>query len=54
MLGFAKNERVNIDAAELKALQELAKHYLGLDDRQIEQAIASGVLTEVHHDHEKA
>lgn len=47
VLGFAKNERANIDAAELKALQELAKHYLEFDDWQIEQAIASGVLTEV-------
>ncbi|MEW6100585.1 MAG: type II toxin-antitoxin system RelE/ParE family toxin [Pseudomonadota bacterium] len=54
VLGFAKNERANIDAAELKALQELAKHYLGFDDRQIEQAIDSGVLTEVRHDHENA
>lgn len=54
VLGFAKNERANIDAAELKALQELAKHYLGFDDRQIEQAISSGVLTEVRHDDEKA
>lgn len=54
VLGFAKNERANIDAAELKALQELAKHYLGFDDRQIKQAIDSGVLTEVRHDHENA
>lgn len=54
VLGFAKNERANIDAAELKALQELAKHYLGFDDLQIEQAIDSGVLTEVRHDDEKA
>lgn len=54
VLGFAKNERANIDAAELKALQELAKHYLRFDDRQIEQAIDSGVLTEVRHDHENA
>ena len=54
VLGFAKNERANIDAAELKALQELAKHYLGLDDRQIEQAINSGVLMEVRHDDENA
>jgi hypothetical protein len=54
VLGFAKNERANLDAAELKALQELAKHYLGLDDRQIAQAIDSGILTEVRHDDEKA
>ncbi|WP_243041043.1 type II toxin-antitoxin system RelE/ParE family toxin [Dyella sedimenti] len=54
VLGFAKNERANIEAAELKALQELAKHYLGFDDLQIEQAIDSGVLTEVRHDDEKA
>ncbi len=54
VLGFAKNERANIEAAELKALQELAKHYLGFDDLQIERAIDSGVLTEVRHDDEKA
>ncbi len=54
VLGFAKNERANIDAAELKALQELAKHYLELSDQDIEHALNAGVLTEVQHDDETA
>ena len=47
LIGFAKNERANIDAEELKALQELAKEYLALDDRQLEQAVTAGKFTEI-------
>ena len=47
LLGFTKNERSTIDAAELKALQELAKEYLEFDACQIRQAVENGVLTEI-------
>lgn len=45
--GFAKNERDNIEADELKAFQELAKEYLMLNGKQLELAIAHGKLAEV-------
>jgi hypothetical protein len=47
LLGFAKNERANIEAGELKALQELAKVYLSFDDQQLSHAVAVGTFTEI-------
>jgi len=47
LFGFAKNERSNIDADELEALQELAKQYLALDEQQLAHAVDSGTFTEI-------
>ena len=47
LIGFAKNERANIGTDELKALQELAKEYLAMDDRKLEQAVTTGKFTEI-------
>ncbi len=47
LFGFAKNERSNIDADELEALQELAKQYLALDELQLAHAVDSGTFTEI-------
>jgi len=47
LIGFAKNERANIDSAELKALQELAKVYLTIDEQQLEHAVTTGKFTEI-------
>jgi hypothetical protein len=54
LFGFAKNERSNIDKNELKALQELAREYLGLSNRQLDKAVESGKLTEICHDYHEA
>ncbi len=49
LFGFAKNERENIEDAELKTLREIADTFLKADDAKIEQALQSGVLIEVRH-----
>lgn len=54
LFGFSKNERANIDTEELKALQELAKQYLALNDQQLEHAVSGGKFAEICHDHHKA
>jgi hypothetical protein len=54
LFGFSKNERANIDTEELKALQELAKQYLALNDQQLEHVVSDGKFTEICHDHHKA
>ena len=48
--GFAKNERDNIDAKELKALKQLAAIQLGWNDTQLAHALHEGTLIEVDHD----
>jgi hypothetical protein len=52
--GFRKNERANIDKDELRALQEVAKDLLGLDDRQLDIALQAGEIVEVRDGDEKA
>lgn len=47
LYGFGKNERANIDKDELKMLQEVAKEFLGFDDRQLTAALAAGEIVEV-------
>lgn len=49
LYGFAKNERGNIDDDEQVELRRLARGYLGLDDDEIEAAIAEDELLEVGH-----
>ena len=49
LFGFAKNERENIEDAELKTLREIADTFLKADDAKIEQALQGGVLIEVHN-----
>ncbi len=44
LFGFEKNERANIDASELKVLQELAATLLDLDQQAIATAISAGQL----------
>lgn len=48
--GFAKNERDNIDARELKALKQLAAIQLGLSETQLLHALHAGTLIEVKYD----
>lgn len=50
LLGFAKNERANIEDDELATLKDLAAAWLAADDKAIEKAIAAGVLVEVRDD----
>jgi hypothetical protein len=50
LYGFGKNERGNIDKDELKVFQEMARDFLGFDDRQLATLLASGELVEVCHD----
>lgn len=47
LFGFAKNERENIDDAELMTLREIAASFLTASDAKLEQALQDGTLTEV-------
>ena len=51
VLGFEKNERANIDADELEAMQELAAHLLVRTHEELEVALADGALKEICHEH---
>ena len=50
LFGFEKNERSNIDAKELKVLQELAASLLDLDQQAIAVAISAGQLFKLQGD----
>jgi len=52
MIGFAKNERVNVSTRELRALCLLAKELLDLDDVAIAIAVDAGELVEIYDDQE--
>ena len=47
LLGFEKNDRLNISKTELTALQALADDLLSLQKRQIMAAIEDGAFVEV-------
>jgi hypothetical protein len=51
VFGFEKNERANIDADELEALQELATQLLLRTPEDLEIAVADGALKEICHEH---
>lgn len=52
LYGFGKNEKGNINQAELAALRELAKIVIGLEETQVQIAVNSGELIKVKHDAE--
>jgi hypothetical protein len=52
LFGFAKNERENIDADQLKTLREIVATWFAADEKKIVQALADGILIEVHHGNE--
>ncbi len=47
LYGFAKSERENIGQDELATLRDIAAGWLTATDRQLERAVADGVLREV-------
>jgi hypothetical protein len=47
MFGFAKNQRENISAKELKALKFMAKELLGYSNLQLSKAVKLGELIKV-------
>lgn len=49
LYGFEKNERANIGARELAALQAVAEDLLGLSDPQLNEALHCGTLLEIDH-----
>ena len=48
--GFAKSDKANVSAKELKALKQLADVLLGFSEEQLEAAQATGELSEVEND----
>jgi hypothetical protein len=47
MVGFAKNEKDNIDSKDEKALKRLSKELLGYTEKQLKQALVAGELNEI-------
>lgn len=48
--GFEKNDRANISADELEALQGIARELLARTNRQLDDAVVDGALQEICHD----
>lgn len=49
VFGFEKNDKSNISRHELEVLQDLAKDLLGINQTQIDEAVAKGTLEEICH-----
>ena len=49
LFAFAKNERENIDRAELMTLREIVASFLNADDKTIARAVTEGTLIEVRN-----
>jgi hypothetical protein len=54
LVGFAKNERADIDQTELRSLRMLAKDLLALDELGIEIAVNLGELNRICDDEENS
>lgn len=54
LYGFNKNECSNINKAELKVLQAVAKEWLGFNESQLRRALAVGEIVEVCNGNDKA
>lgn len=48
--GFEKNERANISAKELEALQNIAEDLLKLGNKELDSQVSNGALEEIYHD----
>jgi hypothetical protein len=53
LYGFAKSDRDNIDAGELRVLRKAAAEMLKWNDKQIAALLASGAWTEIADEREK-
>ena len=49
VFGFEKNDRANISADELEALQGLARELLARTNQQLDEAVVGGALQEICH-----
>jgi hypothetical protein len=49
LFGFAKNERENVQDAELTTLREIAATFLNASNEKIAQALEDGILIEVSY-----
>lgn len=52
VFGFEKNDRANITAKELKALQEIAKDLLAMSEHDIKACLQQGGITEIGNEHQ--
>jgi len=50
VFGFAKNERENINDKELAVVREVAASWLAADAKNIEKALAEGLLIKVQNE----
>jgi hypothetical protein len=51
LYGFAKNDRDNIEDAELQALRAIGANWLAASAQVVGQALKDGDLQEIEHDH---
>jgi hypothetical protein len=51
--GFAKSQQANIDADEVAAFKEAAKHVLALTEKQLAELLKSGAFVEARADEQK-
>jgi hypothetical protein len=52
VFGFEKNERANVNAKEVEALQQLAGDLLRLSPSQLDEHVGSDALKEICHDNQ--
>jgi len=52
LLGFAKNERENIEDDELLSIRGVAQKWLAADAARIKKELELGNLQEINHDEE--
>ncbi len=50
LFGFAKNERTDLDAEALRALQKIARDLLSFDDAHLATEILAGEIEAVSHE----
>ena len=48
--GFAKSDKANLDAKELKSFKQLAKDLMSMDNKKLELALSNEELIEVTSD----
>jgi hypothetical protein len=53
LFGFAKNDRDNIDAGELRVLRRAAAEMLSWSEKQVAAMLANGAWTEVGDEREE-
>jgi hypothetical protein len=52
LIGFRSDLAIFFDGDQLKTLREIVAIWFAADEKKIAQALADGILIEIHHDNE--